>query len=107
MNTHAIFLYKKSPFRPIPSVFFMLPRGTHLEDQAPEEIQAPEEVQAPEEDMNPQRRDVLALLVHNLNYHMMQIHQVLARRRRQKNVWVIDWITRRPEQGLYDGGAQE
>ena len=92
---HAIFLYKKQPFRPIQLVLFMLPRGTDLEDQAPEE------------NMNPQRRDVLALLVHNLNYQMMQIHQVLAKRRRQKNVWVIDWITRRPEQGLYDGGAQE
>lgn len=92
--THAIFLYKKQPFRPISSVLFMLPRGTHLEDQAPEE------------DINPQRRDVLALLVQNQNDQMMQIHQMLARRRRrgrrQRNVWVRDWITRRPEQGLYD-----
>ena len=48
--THAIFLYKKQPFRPISWVLFMLPRGTHLEDPAPEEDQAPE-------DMTPQRRD--------------------------------------------------
>jgi len=89
--THAIFLYKKQPFRPISSVLFMLSRGTHLEDQAPEE------------DMNPQRRDVLALLLQNQNDQMRQIHQMLARRRRrQRNVWVRDWINRRPEQGLYD-----
>ena len=65
------------------------------------------EDQSHEEDMNPQRRDVLALLVQNQNDLMMQIHQMLARRRRrrrkrQRTVWVRDWINRRREHGLYD-----
>ena len=57
--------------------------------------------------MNPQRRDVLVFLIQKQNDQLLQLHQMLARRRRRRrrqirNVWVRDWITRRPEQGLYD-----
>ena len=58
--------------------------------------------------MNPQRRDVILLLFQNQNDQLLQIHEMLARRRRRRrgrqsrNVWVRDWISRRPEQGLYD-----
>jgi hypothetical protein len=58
--------------------------------------------------MNPQRRDVMVFLLQNLNAQMAQLHQMLARRRRHRRrqqiraVWTRNWITRRPEQGLYD-----
>ena len=57
--------------------------------------------------MNPQRRDVLVFLIQKQNDQLLQLHQMLARRRRRRerqirNAWERDWITRRPEQGLYD-----
>ena len=58
--------------------------------------------------MNPQRRDVILLLFQNYNDQLLQFHEMLARRRRRRrgtqarNVWMRDWISRRPEQGLYD-----
>ena len=61
-----------------------------------------------ESSMNPQWRDVILLLFQNQNDQLLQIHEMLARRRRRRrgrqarNVWVRDWISRRPEQGLYD-----
>ena len=58
--------------------------------------------------MNPQRRDVLVFLLQNQNDQLLQVHEMLARRRRRqrrrqaRNVWVRNWICRRPQQGLYD-----
>jgi hypothetical protein len=58
--------------------------------------------------MNPQRRDAMVFLLQNQNAQMVQLHQMLARRRRRRRrqqiraVWTRNWISRRPEQGLYD-----
>jgi hypothetical protein len=58
--------------------------------------------------MNPQRRDVLVFLHQNQNDQLLHVHEMLARRRRRRrrrqvrNIWVREWILRRPEQGLYD-----
>ena len=58
--------------------------------------------------MNPQRRDVLVFLLQNQNDQLLQVHEMLARRRRRqrrrqaRNVWVRNWICRRPQQSLYD-----
>ena len=58
--------------------------------------------------MNPQRRDIMVFLLQHQNAQMVQLHQMLARRRRRRRrqqiraVWTRNWITRRPQQGLYD-----
>ena len=58
--------------------------------------------------MNPQRRDVMVFLLQHQNAQLVQLHQMLARRRRSRRrqqiraVWTRNWITRRPQQGLYD-----
>ena len=58
--------------------------------------------------MNPQRRDVMVFLLQHQNAQLVQLHQMLARRRRRRRrqqiraVWTRNWITRRPQQGLYD-----
>ena len=58
--------------------------------------------------MNTLRRDVMVFLLQNQNAQMVQLCQMLARRRRRRRrqqiraVWTRNWITRGPEQGLYD-----
>ena len=58
--------------------------------------------------MNPQRRDVLVFPLQKQNDQLLQVHEMLARRRRRqrrrqaRNVWVRNWMCRRPQQGLYD-----
>ena len=95
--------YKSGYFNHLPSVQVLLPRGAHL-TRAPH-LKFLLNVKS---SMNPQRRDVILLLFQNQNDQLLQIHEMLARRRRRRrgrqarNVWVRDWISRRPEQGLYD-----
>ena len=49
----------------------------------------------------------MVFLLQNQIAKMVQLHQMLARRRRRRkkqqirSVWTRNWITRRPEQGLY------
>ena len=56
--------------------------------------------------MDPQRLHILALMMHNQNAQVVQLHRILAvrrrrRRRQRRRFWVRLWILRRPELGLY------
>ena len=59
--------------------------------------------------MDPCHRNDLVLLLQQHQNQVVQVHQFLIERRRRKrrrrvvrNIWVRDWIGRRPELGLYD-----
>ena len=57
--------------------------------------------------MNPERRDVLFFMLQHQHNQLIQAQHILERRRRRRrrvvqNIWVRDWIARRPQLGLYD-----
>ena len=60
--------------------------------------------------MNPQHRDVLIFMLQHQQNQLIQAQHILAVRRRRRrrrwrvvrNIWVRDWIARRPQLGLYD-----
>ena len=60
--------------------------------------------------MDPRHRNDLVLLLQQHQNQLVQVHQFLIERRRRKrrrrrvvrNIWVRDWIGRRPELELYD-----
>jgi hypothetical protein len=59
--------------------------------------------------MDPCHRNDLVLLLQQHQNQVVQVHQLLIDRRRRRrwrrvvrNIWVRDWIGRRPELGLYD-----
>jgi len=59
--------------------------------------------------MDPRHRNALMVMLHQHQNQLVQAHQLLMHRRRRRrrrrvvrNVWVRDWISRRPQLGLYD-----
>ena len=56
--------------------------------------------------MNPERRDVLFFILQHQQNQLIQAQHILERRRKRRmvirNIWVRDWIVRRPQLGLYD-----
>ena len=56
--------------------------------------------------MNPECRDVLFFMLQHQQNQLIQAQHILERRRRKRrvvrNIWVRDWIAKRPQLGLYD-----
>lgn len=58
--------------------------------------------------MDPQHRNAIVMLLHQHQNQLVQVHQLIDRRRQRRRrrrvraIWVRNWISRRPQLGLYD-----
>ena len=56
--------------------------------------------------MDAERLAIIGALVQQQNQNLLRLQQAVDRRRRERRrdkvVWVRQWILRRPEHGLYD-----